>query len=159
MEAVLQECGSVFCVCVYCVTAPQLTVRVYDAVCAAAAATSQRCCPQFALCAGCAHACRAGRNFGRTFGSNMASQAMYLNLERLGAQVGLQCIMPLMLHIGMQLLDGQAAPQCLQWQVTTRCLGMHNCCTQQHSCDQHWYGCAATPPHQRLSKKSPWSPG
>ncbi|WIA30979.1 hypothetical protein OEZ86_001026 [Tetradesmus obliquus] len=28
----------------------------------------------------------AGRNFGRTFGSNMASQAMYLNLERLGAQ-------------------------------------------------------------------------
>lgn len=38
--------------------------------------------------------CRAGRNFGRTFGSNMASQAMYLNLERLGAQVGLHRTTP-----------------------------------------------------------------
>jgi hypothetical protein len=45
------------------------------------------------ICAAWVHACRAGRNFGRTFGSNMASQAMYLNLERLGAQVGVRCFL------------------------------------------------------------------
>jgi hypothetical protein len=48
----------------------------------------------FIVCCAAMHVYRAGRNFGRTFGSNMASQAMYANLERLGAQVGPQHMPP-----------------------------------------------------------------